>query len=112
MEYINANGTVYECQKIETESNAIVLTIDGKTEELKEAFKNVTNFTVSGKDNEAYGNYENLKYQSVTEYEDGTVTIKMKILSDMEIAVSDLQKTQAEQDDVIAELIGGGTDVK
>lgn len=112
MEYITANGTKYECQSIETRTNEISFTLNGELEALKSAFKNVTSLTASAEDDVAYGKYENLRYRSVTEYDDGTVEITMKILTDVEIAVEDLQKTQAEQDEAIAELVGGGADVE
>ena len=112
MEYITANGTKYECQNIETKTNEISFTLKGDLDVLKSAFKEVTSLTVSAEDDVVYGNYENLRYRSVTEYDDGTVEITMKILTDVEIAVEDLQKTQAEQDEAIAELVGGGADVE
>lgn len=112
MEYITANGTKYECQSIETRTNEISFTLKGEVDTLKSAFKEVTSLTVSAEDDVVYGNYENLRYRSVTEYDDGTVEITMKILTDVEIAVEDLQKTQAEQDEAIAELVGGGADVE
>ena len=112
MEYITANGTKYECQNIVTKENEISFTLAGEVDTLKSAFKNVTSLTVSAEDDVVYGNYENLRYHLVTEYEDGTVEIAMRILSEVEIAVEDLQKTQAEQDEAIAELVGGGADVE
>ena len=112
MEYITANGTKYECQSIETRTNEISFTLNGELEALKSAFKNVTSLTASAEDDVAYGKYENLRYRTITEYDDGTVEITMKILTDVEIAVEDLQKTQAEQDEAIAELVGGGADVE
>lgn len=112
MEYITANGTKYECQNIVTKENEISFTLTGEVDTLKSAFKNVTSLMVSAEDNVVYGNYENLRYRSITEYEDGIVKIAMRILSEVEIAVEDLQKTQAEQDEAIAELVGGGADVE
>ena len=112
MEYITANGTKYECQNITTGTNEIRFTLKGKVDTLKSAFKDVTSLTVSAEDDVTYGKYENLRYRAITEYDDGMVEITMKILTDVEIAVEDLQKTQAEQDEAIAELVGGGADVE
>ena len=112
MEYITANGTKYECQSIETRTNEISFALKGEVDTLKSVFKDVTSLTVSAEDDVTYGKYENLRYHAITEYDDGTVEITMKILTDVEIAVENLQKTQAEQDEAIAELVGGGADVE
>lgn len=100
MEYITANGTVYMCQ-IETQSDTVILKFNKKIEKMKEVFEKITAFTVSEKDGEVYGEYKNLKFQSITEQEDGAVEIKMRILGKMEIAINELQKTQDEQDRAI-----------
>ena len=97
MEYITANGTEYACTKTTTSINTISFAVEGKTaEEVKTAFKQVTELTVSGENKVAYGIYNNLSYKSVTEYEDGSVEVTMHIKSDEEVRLDALEQSQAE----------------
>ena len=109
MEYITANGIEYATKSVTTSINAISFKIEGKTaNEAKTAFQPVTELTVSGEDKVAYGIYNNLSFESVTEYADGTVEVTMHIKSDAEVRLDALEQSQAEQDEVIAEMLGGG----
>lgn len=109
MEYIMANGIEYAAKSVTTSINAISFKIEGKTtEEAKTAFQPVTELTVGGEDKVVYGIYNNLSYESVTEYADGTVEVTMHIKSDAEVRLDALEQSQAEQDEVIAEMLGGG----
>ena len=97
MEYITANGVEYACTKATTSINTISFVVEGKTtEEVKQAFKPVTELTVSGEDKVTYGVYTNLSYESVTEYEDGSVEVIMHIKSDTEVRLEALEQSQAE----------------
>jgi hypothetical protein len=74
--------------------------------EIHNAFKDVTDLTISDSDGNIYGEYSNLVYVSSTVDADGNVTIAMHIKSDIEIRLAVLEETQAEQDEAIAELYG------
>lgn len=109
MEYITANGVVYAAKSVTTSINTISFVVGGNaTEEAKTAFQPVTELTVSGEDKVAYGIYNNLSYESVTEYADGEVEVTMHIKSTTEVRLDELERSQAEQDEVIAEMLGGG----
>ena len=109
MEYITANGVEYAAKSVTTSINAISFKVEGKTaNEAKTAFQPVTALTVSGEDKVVYGIYNNLSYESVTEYVDGEVEVTMHIKSTTEVRLDELERSQAEQDEVIAEMLGGG----
>lgn len=107
MEIITSNGIQYNATKVTTSINSISFTVEGKTtEEMKTAFKDATTLTVSDSDGQEYGIYENLSFESVTEFEDGSVMVTMHIPSKIELQIKELQTSQAEQDTAIAELYG------
>lgn len=106
MEKITANGVTYDAKNVNTSSNSISFSVDDTAEKLKGAFSSVTSLTVSDSDGQVYGTYDHISFQSVTEYADGTVTVTMHIMSQTEIAIAELQTTQEEQDEAIAELYG------
>ena len=106
MEKITANGITYDAKNVTTSSNSISFSIDDTAENLKESFSSVTSLTVSDSDGQVYGTYDHILFQSITEYADGTVTVTMHIMSQTEIAIAELQVTQAEQDEAIVELYG------
>lgn len=107
MEIITCNGVSYNAEKIITLLNGISFSVTDRTaEEMKTAFKNATTLTVSDQDGQIYGIYENLQYESVTEDAEGIVTITMHIPSKLELQIAQLQASQAEQDEAIAELYG------
>ena len=107
MEIIKANGVLYNAENISTSLDSISFTVTDKTAtEMKESFKTVTELTVSDESGQEYGKYENLSFESVTEYENGSVMVTMHIPSKMELQIKELQESQAEQDTAIAELYG------
>lgn len=106
-EKIIANGITYDAENVTTSTNSISFTLNDTAENLKTAFKDVTEINVSDNDGQVYGTYEHIYFESVTEYaEDGKATVTMHIMSKTEIAITDLQTSQAEQDEAIAELYG------
>ena len=108
MEYIKANGAEYAYSSVITGIDSIsFLIVHQKVADMEEAFRPVTELTVSGGDGEVYGTYENLSFVSATVYEDGSTMVTMHIKSDTEIRLESLEQTQAEQDEVLAELLGG-----
>ena len=107
MEIINVNGVSYNAENVTTSLNSISFTISDTTiDTLKETFSSATSLTVSDSEGTVYGTYENVSFESVTEYSDGTVMVTMHILTTTEIAIKQLQASQAEQDEAIAELYG------
>ena len=105
-EIITVNGTNYSAENVTTTSNSISFSLSGNTAEIKSVFENATELTVSNEDGEVYGEYANLTFESITEYADSTIVVTMHIPSPLELAVSQLQTSQAEQDEAIAELYG------
>ena len=109
MEYITANGTKYECQNVTTSTNSISFTMEGQEiDTISTAFKDVTELKVSNESEEVYGTYSNLMFESATVYKDGSITVVMHIPSATEVRLKSLESSQAEQDELIAEIMFGG----
>lgn len=124
-EFVTANGVTYECKNVTTGIDSITLTMNGHTaSEMIEEFANVSELTVSfEKQNdslledhefaleEPHGSYKNLKLESVsTNVEDGSVSVKMHIKSEIERRLDELEKGQELQNGAIEEIaqtIGG-----
>ena len=115
-EIITADGIDYVVQNISTGLNTISFVVQKMTVyEAEAVFRNVTALTVKPVDGEVYGEYPIVSYASVLKDADGTVTITMRIPTHIELEIAELQKSQAatdksqaEQDEVIAELLYGG----
>lgn len=108
MEYIKTNGAEYAYSSVITGIDSIsFLIVHQKVADMEKTFRPVTELTVAGEDKEIYGTYKNLSFVSATVYEDGSTMVTMHIKSDTEIRLESLEQTQAEQDEVIAELLGG-----
>lgn len=108
MEFIKTNGVEYACESVVTGIDSISFSMKGqKVADIETAFRSVTELTVAGEDKEVYGTYKNLSFVSATVYGDCSTMVTMHIKSDTEIRLESLEQTQAEQDEVIAELLGG-----
>lgn len=108
MEFIKANGVEYACKAVVTGISSITFSMEGQAvSDMEEAFRPVTELTVAGEDKKIYGTYKNLSFESATVYEDGSTMVTMHIKSDTELRLESLEQTQAEQDEVLAELLGG-----
>ena len=108
MEYIKANGAEYAYSSVITGVDSISFSIEGQAvADIETAFRPVTELTVAGEDKEVYGTYEHLSFESATVYGDGSTMVTMHIKSDTELRLESLEQTQAEQDEVLAELLGG-----
>lgn len=108
MEYIKTNGAEYAYSSVITGIDSIsFLIVHQKVADMEEAFRPVTELTVAGEDKEVYGTYEHLSFESATVYGDGSTMVTMHIKSDTELRLESLEQTQAEQDEVLAELLGG-----
>ena len=108
MEYIKTNGAEYAYSSVITGIDSIsFLIVHQKVADMEKAFRQVTELTVAGEDKEIYGTYKNLSFVSATVYEDGSTMVTMHIKSDTELRLESLEQTQPEQDEVLAELLGG-----
>lgn len=108
MEFIKANGVEYACKAVVTGISSITFSMEGQAvSDIEKAFRQVTELTVAGEDKEVYGTYEHLSFESATVYGDGSTMVTMHIKSDTELRLESLEQTQAEQDEVLAELLGG-----
>lgn len=108
MEFVKANGAEYACRSVATGISSITFSMEGQElADVEKAFRPVTELTVADENNEVYGVYKNLSFESATAYGDGTVMVTMHIKSKTELRLENLEQTQAEQDEVLAELLGG-----
>lgn len=113
MEYITANGTEFKCQKVTTGNDTISFTMEGyEIAEVKAAFEDVSELSVSGEDKLIYGTYEHLSFELATVYKDGSIMVTMHIPDATELRLMALEGTQAEQDEAIAALMFGGDTVE
>ena len=108
MEFAKANGAEYACKAVVTGVDSITFSMEGQAvADMEKAFRQVTELTVAGEDREVYGTYKNLSFESAAVYGDGTVMVTMHMKSATELRLESLEQTQAEQDEVLAELLGG-----
>lgn len=106
-EIITVNGVAYTVQNVTTGANSISFVLTNLTiEEAETAFKSAESLTV-GTEEETYGNYPNVSFESVTKDAEGIVSVTMHILTKEELQIKELQVSQAEQDEAIADLYGG-----
>lgn len=111
MEYIKADGIEYECQTVTTGTDSITFTMEGQTvESIHTAFKDVTELTVSGEDKKTYGIYSGLSFASAAVDADDTVSVTMLLKTPEEIRLDNLEKTQTEQDELLASILFGNTE--
>ena len=107
-EYVIAGGTSYETDFVATGTDSISFALTGlEIATAIEKFKPVTDLSVSGEDLKPYGVYSNLTFTSATVDADGLVTVVFHIAQPAELRLAALERSQAEQDDAIAELLGG-----
>ncbi len=108
MEFVKANGAEYACEAVVTGIDSISMLMKCQAvADIETAFRQITELTVAGEDKEVYGTYEHLSFESATVYGDGSTMVTMHIKSDTELRLESLEQTQAEQDEVLAELLGG-----
>lgn len=107
-EIITANGVGYTAKNVTTGINTISFTLIDPVEDPEAAFREVKELAVEDEQGTVYGQYPNVEYESLTIVADGSVTITMHILTKTETQIRELQASQAEQDEVIAEILYGG----
>lgn len=107
-EYITVNEESFKTESVSTGTNSISFKLSGMTvADAVKKFSSATELSVSGADLKAYGIYQNLVFTSATVDAEGIVMVVFYITSAEEVRISKLEQTQAEQDEVIAELMGG-----
>lgn len=107
-EYVIIGKENYKTESVTTGVDTIRFTLsDMEIATAVEKFKDTTDLSVSSEDLKLYGVYSNLTFVSATADADGLVTVVFHIARPEEIRLAALEKSQAEQDDAIAELLGG-----
>lgn len=107
-EYVIIDEENYKTESVSTGTDSISFVLsDMAIADAVEKFSGVTELKVSGADLEPYGAFGNLTFKSATVDANSFVTVVFHIVSAEEIRIANLEQTQAEQDEVIAELIGG-----
>ena len=108
-EIITVNSVDYAAQNVTTGINTISFVLPELTlEEAETVFKKAESLTVGSEDNEVYGYYPNVKFESISKDANGGITVTMHILTELELQIKELQVSQAEQDEAIAVLMFGG----
>ena len=108
-EIITVGGEKYTATKVETGINTISFILHGLTaDEAETAFKYAEYLIVGDDQDNVYGEYPNVAYKSVTKDADGNVSVSMSILTQYQVHIKELQLSQGEQDEVIAEMLYGG----
>ena len=107
-EYVIIDDENYKTESVTTGVDSIGFSIaDMEIADAVKKFKTVTELSISGEDLKPYGVYSNLAFNSAIVDADGLVTVVFHIAQPEEIRLAALEKSQAEQDDAIAELLGG-----
>lgn len=108
-EIITVGGVNYTATKVTTGINTISFTLSGLTvDEAHEVFKNAKSLEVGEEEGVAYGLYPDVRFDHLAIYADESLIVTMRIPTETEKQINALQVSQAEQDEVIAELLYGG----
>lgn len=109
MKYIKIAGVEYACIDVLITQNAIEFTPNElKIEHAREAFSEVKELTVLDENKETIGVYSGLEFKSATIDAEKNVKVALSMETDTEKRLRTLEKGQAECEEAIAELIGGG----
>lgn len=110
-EIITVGGVNYTAINVTTGINTISFVLSELTEqEVMAVFKDAKALVV-GDGTEIYGEYPNITFESITIEANERITVNMHILTETEVQLRDLQVSQSEQDEVIAELLYGGNEI-
>lgn len=108
-ELIMIGDVSYVVEKVETRVNTISFALENPfPEDIEAVFKDVKSLKVGNTDGEVYGDYPDVEYESLTIKATGEIIVTMHILDKNEKQIRDLQESQADQDEVIANLLYGG----
>ncbi len=109
VEIITANGIQYRSESVSTGINSISFILSDTTaDDAKAIFSDITSLTVGNEEDEAYGKYPDVKFESITEYASGGVTVTMHILTEAEKEMKEIKSMLAEHDEAIAYMMFGG----
>ena len=108
-EIITAGGVKCTATNVSTGLNTISFTLfDMTVDEAEAVFKNVESLMVSDEQDNVYGEYPNVAYESVTKDADENVSVSMHILTHDQVQIRELQVIAAEHDAAIAAMMFGG----
>lgn len=107
-ETITVNGANYTAKNVLTGIDTISFTLTEPMDDPEAAFREAKSLTVGDAGGTAYGQYPDVDYESLTIAADGSVTVTMHILTTTEKQIRELQVSQTEQDEVLAEILYGG----
>lgn len=108
-EYVIIGEENFKTESISTGTDSISFSLSEiAIEEIINKFSNVTELKVAGEDLKPYGVYKNLTFKSAKVDADSLVTVEFHIASKEEKRISDLEKSQEEQNVVIADILYGG----
>ena len=108
-EYVIIGGEKFQTEFVSTGINAICFALaDIPIADVVTRFSGAKELRISGADLKPYGIYQNVIFASAMVNAEGIVTVTFRIATNEEIRLKNLEQTQVEQDEVIAELIGGG----
>lgn len=111
-EFVTANGNIFECTNVTTGIDSITLTMENQdADNVEPFFRDVTDLTVTFEGEEKpHGTYKDLKFESITKYEDGSISVTMHIKSEIEKRLDKIEAEQEIQDEAIAglgDIVGG-----
>lgn len=107
-EYVIIRNENYKAKSVSTGIDSIKIALaDMQIADAVSKFQSVTELNISAENLQPYGFYKNLTFTSATVDAEGIVTIQFSIASQEKVRIASLEQSQAEQDAVIAELIGG-----
>lgn len=107
-ETITANGVIHTVKNVTTGIDTISFTLTNPMDNPEAEFREVKSITVGDSQENVYGQYPDVEYESLTIFEDRSVTVTMHILTRTEKRIKELETTQAEQDEAIAAMMFGG----
>lgn len=112
-EYVIIGKENYKTESVVTGGDSISFSLaDMEIAVAVKKFKTVTELSISGDDLKPYGIYSNLTFNAALVDDNGLVTVIYHIMQSVDKRLSELEKTQIEQDEAIAEIIGGDLDAE
>lgn len=112
-EYVIIGKENYKTESVVTGEDSISFSLsDMEIAVAVKKFKTVTELFISGDDLKPYGIYSNLTFNAALVDDNGLVTVIYHIMQSVDKRLSELEKTQIEQDEAIAEIIGGDLDAE
>lgn len=107
-EIITANDVEYTAKNVTTGIETISFTLADPVTDAEAAFREAKSLTVGDAKGTVYGQYPDVEFTSLTINADESITVAMHILTKTEKQTRELQVSQTEQDEVLAEILYGG----